>query len=452
MPEHETIVALATPGAESALALIRISGSAVSSLINSVFPKKSPPPPRRAIYGDYKALDGSLLDQLVYVYYQGPASFTGEDMLEMSPHGNPYIVQRIMEDLCARGCRIAEPGEFTRTAFLNGKLDLTQAEAIVDVIRARSEKALTVAQKQLSGSLGTAVEPFINTLLQVTAHLEAYIDFPEEDLPPEDVEGPLSGLNKLINAIDELLATVPFRRRLHDGVRVVLLGEPNVGKSSLMNTLLGEDRAIVSAEAGTTRDYLEDKLLIGSHLVRLTDTAGLREGGSAIEQDGIRKSLRLASDADLMVIVVDGSAPPPPFATEWATLFETIPVLVLENKIDLGEDPAVPAFLPQYTHAKVSALTGQGVGSLRGILKEQMDKHYGGVDSSEIALSSRHADALREAREHIVVGLAQLKENLLPELAAVELHLAIEAVGRITGKIDNERMLDELFSTFCIGK
>lgn len=448
-----TIAALATPPGEGALAVIRISGPDTKTLLPALgWTKSKLPPPRKLQHSHYTSLSGEPLDDLTWIPYASPRSFTGEDMIELIMHGSPFIVEKILQDLVARGMRLAEPGEFTRTAFLNRKLDLVQAEAIVDLIRARSDRALLAAQKQLSGALGFQLDAFITRLLRVTAQLEAYIDFPEEDLPPEDQSGPHQELGLLIQAVERLAATQKYRERLQDGIKVVILGQPNAGKSTLLNALAGEDRAIVSEEPGTTRDYIEVRSAIGPHLVRLIDTAGIRETDSMVEKAGVDHTRRLAQQADVILLVVDQHAPPPAIESSFAELFARRPTLLIRNKGDLLPHPEHQGYLPELSPIEVTARNGDGLETLRRRLLLILNSDYKIPEDADVIISARHATSLEEARENILQAKRILKKNGPVELAASELHLAIEALGRITGKIDNERMLDELFGSFCIGK
>ncbi|MEN9840909.1 MAG: hypothetical protein RL376_709, partial [Verrucomicrobiota bacterium] len=288
----ETIAALATPSGTSALALIRVSGPACRAIAAAVFQKEQASlPARRAIHGHYLAkTDGRILDDLVWVFAPGPGTATGEDTLELSCHGNPLIVQLILADLFGRGCRAAEPGEFTRRAFLNGRLELTQAEAVIDLIHARSERALATAQRQLQGDLGRYLGELIEQVLGILAKIEVYIDFPDEDLPAENRREVVEALQTVLRGTTRLLATRAYGDLLRDGVKTVLLGTPNAGKSSLLNALVGSERALVSPEPGTTRDFIEERLHVGPHLLRLIDTAGLNPKPGDLERKGMAKT------------------------------------------------------------------------------------------------------------------------------------------------------------------
>lgn len=447
----DTICAAATPAGESALAVIRISGTDTVRIVAAL--AGSPPPPRRAVRRAYRAFDGTTLDEVVLTFLAGPRSYTGEDTLEISCHGNPFIVRRILEDLRRRGCRLAEPGEFTQRAFLNGRMDLTQAEAVMDVIRARGDRALAAAQEQLRGGLGRRLQEPTERLLGALAKIEAYIDFPDEDLPPEDrrlIEGEIDLILLEINA---LAATSRFGDLLRDGIRTVILGAPNAGKSSLLNRLVGHERALVSPEAGTTRDFIEERIILGPHCLRLVDTAGLNPTPSPLEGLGIAKTVERGLEADLFLIVVDATAPePPPFPPELIARMNAANTLGVINKTDLAPGPAAFRGLPESARVqRVSALTGAGFEDLTKDIVNICDKMT--YDPSDrIVINARHAFALQTVAESLGAAQAKLSASEGAELLASDLRAALDAVGTITGRIDNERMLDHLFSTFCIGK
>jgi tRNA modification GTPase len=450
MTPIDTIVAPATASGEAALAVIRVSGPMVPELTGAIFGKA--PNPRRARLGQYESLEGSALDQLIYTVYAEGKSYTGEWLLELMPHGNPWLVRKILDDLLARGCRLADPGEFTRRAFLNGKLDLSQAEAVVQVIQARSDRALQAARRQLSGSVGRTVDSLVDRLLVVTAMLEAYIDFPEEDLPPEDSSGPAKALAALIKDMESLIATRQYASLLHDGVKCVILGEPNVGKSSLLNALTGEDRVIVSAEPGTTRDYVEERIHVGPYLLRIIDTAGLHEAASALEEQGIHRSLEQIGSADLLLVVLDSTRPAPTLPDSVIAALNSRTTVIVENKVDLQDPEDLSAFARDCPHIRISASHQTGLDELRQAIRSCLEEGLVVPDESAVIVSARHADALITARKLITGSLDKLRHGLPPELVASDLHSAIDAMGAITGKIDNESVLDRLFNQFCIGK
>jgi len=452
MPMGETIVAAATPYGESALAVVRASGPLCAKLADDCLGLGVNAEPRRTFRRDYRAINGRVLDSCVAVFYADQRSFTGEPSLEVSLHGNPLIVQQVIEDLLARGCRLAEPGEFTRTAFANGKLDLSQAEAVADLISARSEQAIHVARRQLEGSVGRRMLEVSDRLLGIIAAVEAYIDFPEEDLPPEDQAGPAANLKELSAELGELIATSHYKTLLHEGIRTVIIGEPNAGKSSLLNTLTGEDRAIVSEEPGTTRDFLTERVMIGPYGLRLVDTAGLRDAESAIEASGIAKTLEQVKAADFLLVVIDQSAAAPHFPEAVEARLREKRVLVVVNKIDLPMNPGAGNVLPGLPRVRVSLTKGDGFEALRDKIREvlEADRVIPGPD--ELLVSARHAQALQAARSAIEAARERLREDQPAELVAAELRDALAGVGEVIGKVDNERMLDKLFASFCIGK
>lgn len=452
MPNGETIVAPASGRGQAAVAVIRVSGPLCRDLIASALNTDTTPPPRRATLGRYTAGDGCTLDHLLFTYFPAPRSYTGEDVLELHPHGNPHIVRRIIDDLCARGCRMAEPGEFTRVAFLNGKMDLSQAEAVAEVIRVQSDAALEVAQRQLGGALAQRVSELSDLILNLLANLEAYIDFPDEDLPPESAEGPLQSIAELLQAMEDMAATGEFRERLIDGWTVAILGAPNAGKSSLMNLLLGEARALVSAEAGTTRDYIRESVSVGPYAIHLVDTAGLRDNPGAIEEMGMQHSMELARTADLVLWVVDRSDPPPRLKAELAALLGPERTIVVENKADLPANPEVSGFLAPCPRVVMSVASRAGLNVLRGTIAEWIDKRGATLPDNGLLVSRRHAECLRGACRALKAAREILLNGSPFELAATEVRAAIRDLEAIVGRFDNEAMLDRLFATFCIGK
>jgi tRNA modification GTPase len=446
----DTIAALGTPAGTAALAVVRISGPDTSRLAWEFF--GGAPPPRAARVGRYRDPSGAVLDQAVFTYYAGPQSYTGEDLLEISCHGNPYLVHRILEDLHARGCRPAEPGEFTRRAFLNGRMDLSQAEAVMDVIHARSERALQAAQRLLDGALGRLLKPLTDGLVDALARVEAYIDFPEEDLPPEDLAEVRRIVGEVAAGASRLLATQRYGRLLRDGIRTVIVGEPNAGKSSLLNCLVGRDRAIVSPEPGTTRDYLEERVIAGPHCLRLVDTAGLNPAPGPVERLGIDRTREQVAEADLILLVLDATRPTPPLEPELLGRLKPGTALAVLNKKDLLHGPAA-AVPPEGIEAvAVSALTGSGINELSEAVGRLAEGLKPGLGEDAVAINARHAHALSQAGDCLGQALGKLDAGSPTELLASDLRGALSALGEIAGRIDNERVLDRLFAEFCIGK
>lgn len=448
MPSTDTIAALATPVGTAAIAVLRVSGPQVAALTSAIFGEL--PPPRLARHADYRSLGGEVLDDVLFTYFAGPNSYTGEDTLEISSHGNPFIAQKLMEDLFARGCRAAEAGEFTKRAFLQGRMDLSQAEAVMDLIGARSERALAAANRQLRGALGRRMDELIALLINALASVEAYIDFPEEDLPAENRAALQAQLEQLQHGTARLLATSRYGEVLRSGVRTVILGEPNAGKSSLLNRLVGRDRALVSPEPGTTRDYLEELITVGPHALRLVDTAGLNAAPSALERRGIEKTFEQAADADLFLWVIDAAAPLPALPAHLAGRLTPANTVVVLNKSDLR--PAAPAPAGGFSAVRVSALRGEGFEALTAVLVEKADALRTEVGDEVIAINARHAEALGRARRALEAASQGLATGASSELIASDMREAVAALGEIAGRIDHERVLDALFATFCIGK
>jgi len=437
MPSTDTIIAPATAPGRSALALLRLSGPEAREIVELLVGR--PLQPRRSIYTPLSD-EGSILDDAVVTYWQGPRSYTGEDTVEISCHGNPLILESLIRACCRRGARLARGGEFTERAFLHERIDLTQAEAVMDLIQATSERSLRAARSLQEGHLGRKVREMVEELLQLLAHLEAYIDFPEEDIDPETGSGFLQRINGLINLLESLLKTAPEGRHLREGFQVVICGAPNAGKSSLLNALLKRDRAIVSPLPGTTRDTIEESITLDGMTIRLVDTAGLRTGADAMEQLGINRTREALSSADLIILLVDPSEPgtmPDPGNS---------PTIHCHSKCDILPMAAPEGWL------SLSAHTGEGLDALQNKIVEllAMDETSPGLES--LAINSRHeallaqaCDALLSAREGQVTGRP-------PELVSSDLRLALQSLSEITGETTNEDVLDRLFKNFCIGK
>jgi len=451
MNREDTIYALATPPGQSAIALVRVSGPQAPALASAAFGRPRPPPARRAARAAYRELSGEPLDEVVAVLYRAPRSYTGEDTLEISCHGSPLIVTRLLEDLARRGCRQAEPGEFTRRAFLNGRMDLTQAEAVMELIEARSDMALRAAGNQLRGAFGRQLEELKSGLLDTVAAIEAYIDFPEEDLPPDTRERHVQRIQELGEYAGRIASASRDAALLREGVKTLIAGPPNAGKSSLLNRLLGFERAIVSERPGATRDFLREPLSVGSYNIQIMDTAGLRDDAEGIEAEGARRSLELAEEADVVLLVLDGQASPALPAPVIRKL-DPDACLVLQNKADLGPPHPIPKALSAMPRLEISALTGEGVDRLKNSLVALIDRRFPQGGDDLILVNARHGTALAELRACLQAGLAKLREGAPPELVASDLRGALDAIGRILGRVDSEEVLDSLFASFCIGK
>lgn len=447
----DTIAALATPPGESALAVLRVSGPDTSALAAALL--GTTPPPRTLRRVDYRDQLGRMIDDVLCVYFQRPRSYTGEDSLEISCHGSPFIARRILDDLLARGCRPASPGEFTQRAFLNGRMDLSQAEAVMDLIHARSDEALAAANLQLRGALGRRMNGIVDRLIETLARVEAYIDFPDEDLPAEDNQWIAEQIETVEAEASQLLATRRYGELLRDGVRTVIAGAPNVGKSSLLNRLVGRDRALVSPEPGTTRDYVEERIVLGQHCLRLIDTAGINATPAPLEKRGIEKSFECLNESDLVLAVVDASSGSLQLPTELIPHLACGRCVVVLNKADAASH--LPDRLPGHgdlPHVAFSAKTGAGFERLIETISASIDRLRPSGDGELIGINARHARALEEARAALGLAREKLRALAGAELLASDLRQALRAFEEIAGKIDNERVLDHLFASFCIGK
>jgi tRNA modification GTPase len=442
MDRADTIAALATPFGGGAVAVIRVSGPAAIGVVDRVFrgPRAlSAQDSGRVILGRVEQ-DGAVLDQVLATVFRGPRSYTGEDVVEVSGHGGPVVARGVLRALLDAGARPAEPGEFTRRAFLNGKMDLTQAEAVMDLIAARGEASARAAAVQLEGSLGRAVEGLRSGLLEALAHVEAFIDFPEEGIDPESGAALLGRVEALASGVEGLLATADEGRMLREGVRLVIHGAPNAGKSSLLNLLLGYDRAMVSEIPGTTRDTIEENLTLRGIPFRVVDTAGLRDSADPLEVEGMRRTRHQLGEADVALRVVEATAwPHGPEAGGGE--------LVVVNKIDLRPGLELPAGV-----IALCCLDGRGLEDLVAALAARVEPLALGRLGEVVAINARHQEALMAVRGALERARASLGRTDAPELTAVELRDALTAVGGITGAVDTEEVLDRIFGNFCIGK
>ena len=438
--EKDTVAACATPPGVSALALIRVSGPQASAIVTGLVGESLPP---RQPLARRLRLEKQVLDEAVITFWPGPRSYTGEDLVEISCHGNPLVVETILQALQKQGARMARPGEFTERAFLHGRIDLTQAEAVLDVLHAGSERALLAAQRALAGQLKDRLMEIRSGLLDLLARIEAYIDFPEEDIQPEVGAGFRQEVSRLLQSISGLLATAPLGHRLRSGYRLVLMGPPNVGKSSLLNALLGTDRAIVSPVPGTTRDTVEESIVLAGFPVRLIDTAGLRPATDPVEQEGVQRTRMAAEQADLVLGLVDRTQPRDPCESEWARFNGKL--LKILTKSDL------PGTYPGEGHP-VSAKTGEGLEGLRKAVAQRLAGNLLAPGAEEIAVNTRHAEGLQNAAEALATASSSLATRAAPELVASDLRLALQSLESILGVGTSEDVLDRLFAQFCIGK
>ncbi len=447
----ETIAAVATPPGVGGIGIVRVSGPLAPRIAEAML--GGLPPPRRAVRRRFLDADGAPLDEGLALYFPGPGSYTGEDVLELHGHGGPVVLDRVLARALALGARPARPGEFTERAFLNGRLDLAQAEAVADLIEAASAEAARAALRSLEGALSREARALGERLAGLRVQLEATLDFPDEDIDAAGEATLAAGLAEARAQLDSLLAGATRGRALREGLTVVIAGRPNVGKSSLLNALAGCEAAIVTDVPGTTRDVLRERVLAHGVPVHVVDTAGLREARDPVEREGVRRAREQAARADRVLLVVDDTAGwTPEDAAAQAALPRETPVTVVLNKIDLsGRAPGPVAGHPVGTHAfAISARTGAGLEALRSHLAETAGLAAGRAEGVWMA-RRRHLDALERAGRHLEEAAAELAAGRA-ELAAEGLRLAHRAVGEITGEFTTEELLGRIFSTFCIGK
>ena len=441
----DTICALSSGAGRAGVAVVRVSGPGARDAVRRVAGIASPRPRHATLATLTDERDMSQIDKALVIWFPDPASFTGEPVAEFHLHGGRATVRALLDVLTeVLGVRLAEPGEFTRRAFENGKMDLTEAEGLADLIDAETEAQRRQALRQLDGALGSLYDSWRDALVSALARLEAHIDFPDEDLPDGVLAQAREQTSDLLASVRAHLADNRRGERLRDGVQVAILGAPNVGKSSLLNALARRDVAIVSEQAGTTRDVIEVHLDLGGFPVTFADTAGLRDAADDVEREGVRRSLGRARDADLKIVMLDATAGPPGEPDIVDHLDDaTLPVV---NKIDLAR-PEAPVLVAGREALPISVATGEGLGELlsriQAAVADILDQ-----SASPALTRERHRIALQECAE----ALARAAAADAPELIAEDLRLAARALGRITGRVDVEDILDVVFQEFCIGK
>ena len=459
LKDNDTIAAISTPLGEGGISVIRVSGPAAFSISDKVFlgkTKLGDSQSHTAHFGRAVNYNGSFVDEVVAVVFRKPNSYTCEDIVEISCHGGFMVTQKVVQCILAAGARFAEPGEFTKRAFLNGRLDLTQAEAVGDLIHSQSEAAYKSSLRQLSGELSRQIKSVRDELLNLASLLELELDFSEEDVEFASRTLLEDRLSRAIKVVDDLLESFAIGKVYREGVRVTIAGKPNVGKSSLLNALLQEDRAIVSEIPGTTRDTVSENISIGGILFRLTDTAGLRETTNKIEREGVNRAQKEAEQSDLLLLVKDyrehdynGRDPMYEKITKLCDE-NNIKMVRIWNKIDLYH-AETPRTLEAENTFYVSALRGEGIDFLKkGLLNAVLNKPMN--ESFSVVTNVRHRDALERARKSLLLALDTQKAGKSSEFVALDLRSGLNALGEITGEITNEDILNNIFSKFCIGK
>jgi tRNA modification GTPase len=450
----DTIVAVATPPGRSAIGVVRLSGPQALMIIRSLTgdPKFQPEPNRVVLKEIREGGSDGVLDQALVTFFQAPHSFTGEDMVEISCHGSPLILRQLLDRVQRLDARLAGPGEFTLRACRNGKMNLSQAEAIRDLINARTKAAAQQATRQLKGELATTLQTCKQELVGVIVRLESALEFVEDDLPSVQRDESLDHLQNALRTIKNLSDTYSTGHLLREGIKVALVGRPNVGKSSVFNRLVQFDRAIVTDLPGTTRDSLTESISLKGIPVSLTDTAGMREAGDRIEAIGVERTHQAIADADLLVVVIDGSTELSPEDNAVLTQAEALRYLVAINKSDLPDAHVLKNEFRNGTQVvHVSALTGEGLEDLSAAILEP----FGNVDSERVGLlitDSRHYDLLLRGQRSLEEAIELHGQNASEELILVGLHSALKFLDEITGETTTDDILGEIFSTFCIGK
>ena len=461
-PQDDIIAAIVTPIGEGGLSVLRVSGKGAIDLSSARFAGKTPlssVATHTAHFGHFIDRDGVMIDEVVATVFKAPQSYTAEDTVEFSCHGGVYICQKILQSLLQSGARAAEPGEFTKRAFLNGRIDLSQAEAVADLIRSRSESAHQISLMQLQGRLSGKVNGLRESLLNVCGLLELELDFAEEGLQVIDKSNINNSLTSTIEEIESLIASYEHGRHYREGVRVALVGKPNVGKSSILNALLDDERAIVTAIPGTTRDVIEENVNIGGLLFTAIDTAGLRSTDDPVEIEGMIRTEKEIQNADIGVLVLESGR----VDEEDITLISRLTgvenlvkkLLVVVNKVDLNAHwrLQIPNYQPHTPPIYVSAKTGKGVDKLQAALVSSVLNGNGlGTEKSPIVTNERHKNSLSKARDLLVQGRIDLLEGKSNEFVALSLRLALDSLGEIVGVVTSEDVLNNIFATFCIGK
>lgn len=453
----DTIAAIATAIGEGGLAVVRVSGANAIAIADKVFrlggssKTTLSAASSHTIHYGHIVRNGTVVDEVLVAVMRAPRTFTRENVIEITCHGGMLAAKTILDTLLENGARLALPGEFTRRAFLNGRIDLAQAEAVADLIYARTELALSAANEQLAGKLSQRINELRDDLLRTLAHIEAHIDFPDEDIAPETKEQLLNRLDKANRFIDGLLRTANEGQLLRRGIRVAIVGRPNAGKSSLLNQLLGHERAIVSQIPGTTRDTIEETANIRGIPVVFIDTAGLREGRDEIEVEGIRRSHQTIGRAELILQVLDASEPLTSPDTAYIEEFASRKRILVINKTDLLKRLVLPKGLPGRIIA-TSCRTGEGIEALKDEIKSIVWAGEVKAEMLQVMVNSRHEDALKRGRTAVISASDGLRNNQTLEVIALELRIGVNAVGEIVGKTTTEDLLDSIFSQFCIGK
>ena len=457
---EDTIAAISTPPGEGGIGIIRISGSDAVEITGRIFCGPGDKPvklkPRQVHYGhivDVKS--GEKIDEVIVSFMKAPRSYTTQDVVEINCHGGPIILKKVLDLVLNKGARIAEPGEFTKRAFMGGRIDLAQAEAVMDMIKARTDESRRVAFSQLKGELSRLINKLREDLVNFLIQLEARIDFCEDDIPPLDSQFKLKQVDVVLGEVNEILNNFEKGRIYREGIRTCIAGPPNVGKSTLMNTLLGEDRAIVTHIPGTTRDRIEETLNLKGIPLVLTDTAGLRKSDDIVESIGMKKTYESVREADLILFMMDASVDDAEIFSGILDYLNPDRTLVVVNKIDLGNNyprKFIEGYFPGSRIVEVSLLERNNIQTLEDKIIGMVFDGKTGSASDVILSNARHRDALRRTAEHLEEVRNSISMDMPDDFITIDLKAALDSLGEIVGKVTAEDLLDRIFSSFCIGK
>ncbi|MEW8506701.1 MAG: tRNA uridine-5-carboxymethylaminomethyl(34) synthesis GTPase MnmE [Candidatus Thiodiazotropha sp.] len=448
MQPVDTIAAVATPPGRGSVGIVRISGPQAASIADSMVGSR--PPPREACIRSFLDPNGAVIDNGLAIFFPRPHSFTGEDILELQGHGGPVVMDLLLQAALQLGARLARPGEFSERAFLNGKLDLVQAEAIADLIDAESQAAVRSATRTLQGAFSQRINQLVEALIELRLYVESAIDFPEEEIDFLNDNTVSERLQTVLGEIESTVKSAHTGRLLRDGLTLVIAGRPNAGKSSLLNALAGAESAIVTEIPGTTRDLLRERITIDGMPLHIIDTAGLRESQDPVEAEGIRRARQQIEQADRVLWVFDDHTDPRHLAIDRSQLPQGVPVTLVRNKIDIAGRPAAVSEDESGFEIALSAKRGEGIDLLRNHLKESVGFQH--LAEGDFIARRRHLDALQRARDHLLDAERSLHRDQAGELVAEDLRQAQLSLSEITGEFTADDLLGRIFSSFCIGK